>query len=168
MHAVLVNRSAATGTPITGVTELDDRDGDLAAALGVEPGELLVLRPDGLLLCRLRDDEPLRQLAVHVRNGTSPTPAGTGPKASSGASATPAPPETALEAAWQVVSEGLDRVPRSDHAGLLTRLVLLLAEQTSPENVARSVDAAVETSLPVSDATRAASSPPPRPGLTGL
>ncbi len=163
VHAVLVNRSAATGPPITGVTELDDRDGDLAAALGVEPGELLVVRPDGLLLCRLRDDEPLRQLAAHVRNGTSPTPAGTGPKTSSGASATPAPPETALETAWQAVSEGLDRVPRSDHAGLLTRLVLLLAEQTSPEIVARAVDAAVETSPPVSDTTRAASSPRPVP-----
>ena len=98
-----------------------------------------------------------------MRNGTSPPPAGTGPKTSSGASATPAPPETALETAWQAVREELDGVPRSDHAGLLPRLSILLAEQTSPEIVARAVDAAVDTWDPVSDTTRAASSPRPVP-----
>ena len=56
----LVNRSAAIGTPIRGGRRARRSRRRPRRRFGscCEPGELLVVRPDGLLLCRPRDDDP--------------------------------------------------------------------------------------------------------------
>ncbi|MBE9373618.1 FAD-dependent monooxygenase [Saccharopolyspora sp. HNM0983] len=103
-------------------------DGALAAALHARPGEVLVIRPDGLLLARLPGPRRLREVAEHLPVGTAPA----GPRAESGTVE-----ETALERTWLTLSRALDGAAESDREGLLTRLALLLGRAAGPEEFQR-------------------------------
>jgi 3-(3-hydroxy-phenyl)propionate hydroxylase len=116
--------------PAVGVRLLVPDDGDaVAAGLGAGPGELLVIRPDGLLLAwyaTATDLDP-HALADHILGGgTQVAPGGEEPPAGHH-ELSPA------EHAWRSVSDALDLVPAENRESFLARLVMLLAlEQKEP------------------------------------
>ncbi|MGK5115069.1 FAD-dependent monooxygenase [Geodermatophilus sp. CPCC 205506] len=114
---------------------LEDPDGAVAGAFGAEPGEVVVVRPDGLLLCRLPGPAGLADGAAAVRAGRAP--AGTRPVREPDR-----PAETDLETAWRVLSEGLDRASADGREAFLTRLALLLADTVPAAVLARAVEQA--------------------------
>jgi hypothetical protein len=110
--------------PALGVRLLIPDDGDsVAGSLDAGRTEVLVIRPDGLLLARYACAAAIdpQALAAHIRGG--------------GPSVPPAEREVLLprqalspaEKVWCSVSDALDDVPPEDHMAFLTRLVLLLA-----------------------------------------
>ena len=123
------------------VAELDDESGELAAAWAARPGEVFVIRPDGLLLAR----GPVAGhagLPAHLRAGGS---AAAGPS-QAGADAVALPPaEAAREAAWLALSAGLDAVPTGDREGVLARLALLLADRVGTDDFLAAVSTAAAT-----------------------
>ncbi len=121
------------------VAVVADPDGSLVEALGADPGEVFVIRPDGLLLSRHADVTGLRGVAEHLRQGGSPAGA---PGTPTGAGAGHSP----LEHAWQTVSEALDAVDPADREGLLARVVLLLAGTSPAGAVEQAVAGAVQAS----------------------
>lgn len=120
------------------VTVVDDGDGAVAAAWGAQPGDVLVVRPDGLLLARGRVDElaglPQRVLAggVVVESEAGPADA---------VVAVPAD-EARRESAWLALSDGINAVPSDDREGFLARLALLLADGVSTDDFAQAVTTA--------------------------
>lgn len=140
--------------PAVGVRVLADNEGELAGPLGGLPGEVFVIRPDGLLLGRFADVAALGDagaLAGRVLGGgtdsvsipdgaSSPDGSITGganspdaaslPAASSPADA-PVPDAAGTlstdERMWRTLSDALDAVPADDREAFLTRLALLLA-----------------------------------------
>jgi 3-(3-hydroxy-phenyl)propionate hydroxylase len=132
--------AAETGAPPF-VADLDDEDGELAAAWGARSGEVFAVRPDGLLLARgpVADHSGL---PAHLCGGGS---AVTGsPEAGGDAVALP-PDEARREAAWLALSGGIDAVPADDREGFLARLALLLAERLDPDNFSAAVSTAATT-----------------------
>ncbi len=130
VRAVLVD-----GAPVDGVTTLDAPD--LADALGATPGEVFVIRPDSLLLCRVPVGE-LSGVADALRTGSAPD----GP-------AVPARPAEALTAdeqrrenVWLGLSAALDQAGESDREGFLARLALLLGSQVGHREFEEAVAAA--------------------------
>ena len=123
------------------VAELDDESGELAAAWEARPGEVFVVRPDGLLLAR----GPVAGhagLPAHLRAGG---PAAAVPS-QAGADAVALPPaEAAREAAWLALSAGLDSVPADDREGVLARLALLLADRVGTDDFLTAVSTAAST-----------------------
>lgn len=125
--------AAAEATP-AGVTVASDRDGGLTAALGAVPGEVYLIRPDGLLAARYPEAAALGDpelLARHILHGGATRPA---VPAAAAAAAAPAdrdqPHPAALSVAeqvWRSVSDALDGQPPGAAEPFLTRLVLLLA-----------------------------------------
>jgi 3-(3-hydroxy-phenyl)propionate hydroxylase len=111
--------------PAAGAGVLVPDDGaSVAATLGAQPGEVLVIRPDGLLLGRFASPAALGEpgdLAAHVLGGGVTRPAGGQDEVVRDSGLSPA------EEAWRAVSDGLDQVPPGDREAFLTRLVLLLA-----------------------------------------
>ena len=123
------------------VAELDDESGELAAAWGARPGEMFVIRPDGLLLAR-GPAAGHTGLPAHLRAG--------GPAAAvppqTGADAVALPPaEASREAAWLALSAGLDAVPAGDREGVLARLALLLADRVGTDDFLAAVSTAAST-----------------------
>ena len=120
------------------VAVVDDVDGEVASAWGAEPGEVLVVRPDGLLLAR-GPVESLTGLPKHLlRGGTVAAQAG---EAGETLVALPAA-EARREAAWLALSDGINAVPADDREGFLARLALLLGDQTDPDSFLQAVSTA--------------------------
>jgi 3-(3-hydroxy-phenyl)propionate hydroxylase len=134
-----VRAVAVGGTAADGVTVLDAPD--LAEALGATAGEAFVIRPDGLLLCRVPVAE-LSGVAAALRAGTAPE----GP-------AVPARPAQVLtddeqrrENVWLGLSDALDQVDPSDREGFLVRLALQLGSQAGHREFEEAIAAATDTS----------------------
>ncbi|WP_407108014.1 FAD-dependent monooxygenase [Rhodococcus aetherivorans] len=134
-----VRAAAVGGTAADGVTVLDAPD--LAEALGATAGEAFVIRPDGLLLCRVPVAE-LSGVAAALRAGTAPE----GP-------AVPARPAQVLtddeqrrENVWLGLSDALDQVDPSDREGFLVRLALQLGSQAGHREFEEAIAAATDTS----------------------
>ena len=112
----------------------------MAAAWGAAPGEVFVVRPDGLLLAR----GPVADLAglpALLRAGCGATGA-----PAPGDVVTPLPADQARrEAAWLALSAGLDTVPAGDREGFLTRLALLLADRGDTDTLLAAVATATST-----------------------
>lgn len=120
------------------VAVVDDADGEVASAWGVEAGEVLVVRPDGLLLAR-GTVESLAGLPQHLLGGgTVVARAG---QAEETLVALPAA-EARREAAWLALSDGINAVPADDREGFLARLALLLGDQTDPDSFLQAVSTA--------------------------
>jgi 3-(3-hydroxy-phenyl)propionate hydroxylase len=122
---ILAVGAAACGA---GVTVIEDGDGQVAGTLGAAPGEVLVVRPDGLILARWAEaiGDPGR-LADHVLGA-----GGARGDGEQGGGYVAGGDEVGLshsEDVWRAVSEGLDAVAAQDREAFLTRLVLLLALQ---------------------------------------
>ncbi|MGY1622862.1 FAD-dependent monooxygenase [Geodermatophilus sp. SYSU D00965] len=115
------------------VTVLDA--GDLAAAWGARPGELFVLRPDGLLLARGSAEE-LADLPRHVLAGGASEAAAA---QAEGAVVEVPEDEARREAAWLALSGGIDAVPADDREGFLARLALLLADRLDTDDLRTAV-----------------------------
>ncbi|MGY1644411.1 FAD-dependent oxidoreductase [Geodermatophilus sp. SYSU D00703] len=124
---VMVRREAGTEPA---ATVLDEGPGGLVEAWGARPGEVFVVRPDGLLLAR-GPATGLAHLARHVHSGGAAPAAASGP----GAVAVRVPADEARrEAAWLVLSAGIDAVPADDREGFLARLALLLGDRLDPDD----------------------------------
>jgi 3-(3-hydroxy-phenyl)propionate hydroxylase len=145
---------AARLAPAIGVRVLDgallnDTDGTVAAALGAAPGEVFVIRPDGLLLGRFINVAALGAadaLAAHILSGGG----GMAGAAEEGAAEEVGPArmssvvsgvsESELspgERMWRTLSEAIDAVAPAGREPFLTRLALLLAiDQRDPETLA--------------------------------
>ena len=138
---------------------LDGNGGTVAAALGAAPGEVFVIRPDGLLLGRFSSVAALgdpHALAAHILSGGvtadnegDRAPADTLPgeegvaDAGDPGSAVPAASGaaegglSASERMWRTLSDAIDAVAPADREQFLIRLGLLLAlDQRDPENLA--------------------------------
>ena len=117
------------------LTVVDDGDRALADAWGAEPGEVFVVRPDGLLLARGRADDladlPQRVLAGGVGVETEAGPAGA-------VGAVPAD-EARRESAWLALSDSINAVPSDDREGFLARLALLLGDHVPTDDFAQAV-----------------------------
>ena len=120
------------------VTVIDDGEGALATAWGAQPGEVFVVRPDGLLLARGRAEE-LAGLPQHVLAGGVVVESEAGP--ADAVVAVPAD-EARRESAWLALSDGVNAVPFDDREGFLARLALLLGDQVSTDDFARAVTTA--------------------------
>jgi len=117
------------------VTVVDDGDGALTRAWGAEPGEVFVVRPDGLLLARGRADD-LADLPQRVVAGGVAVETDAGPADAVAAVATD---EARRESAWLALSDGINSVPSDDREGFLARLALLLGDQVSTDDFAQAV-----------------------------
>ncbi|MEE2061412.1 FAD-dependent oxidoreductase [Rhodococcus artemisiae] len=134
VRALAVDSAAAEG-----VTVLDAAD--LAGALGATAGEAFVIRPDGLLLCRV----PVARLsgvAAALHAGVAP--------AGDALPARPAEQVTAdeqrRENVWLGLSTALDQVAEDDREGFLTRLALMLGSQVDHRQFEEAIAAASDTS----------------------
>ncbi|MFC9554657.1 FAD-dependent monooxygenase [Rhodococcus sp. NPDC056960] len=142
VRAVVVPAPGAVVDAAADLTVLDDPDGAVAAALGASPGECFVIRPDGLVLCRVRDLSLLGEVHEHLRAATAPAvgvvPAHTGSAAS--------PEDLLRENVWMGLSEALDQAGEADREGFLTRLALLLGSQSGQREFEEALAAAAHVS----------------------
>ncbi|RZL81178.1 MAG: FAD-dependent oxidoreductase [Rhodococcus sp. (in: high G+C Gram-positive bacteria)] len=142
VRAVVVPAPGAVVDAAADLTVLDDPDGAVAAALGASPGECFVIRPDGLVLCRVRDLSLLGEVHAHLKSATAPAvgvvPAHTETAAS--------PDELLRENVWMGLSEALDQAGESDREGFLTRLALLLGSRSGQREFEEALAAAAHVS----------------------
>ncbi|MFE7423569.1 FAD-dependent monooxygenase [Rhodococcus sp. NPDC057529] len=142
VRAVVVPAAGAAVDAADDLTVLDDPDGVLAQALGASAGECFVIRPDGLVLCRVRDLSLLGDVPAHLRAATAPVhgvvPAHT--------ETTATPQELLRENVWTGLSEALDQAEDSDREGFLTRLALLLGSQSGRREFEEALAAASHVS----------------------
>jgi 3-(3-hydroxy-phenyl)propionate hydroxylase len=117
------------------VTVVDDGDGALAGAWGAAPGEVLVVRPDGLLLARGRAEE-VADLPELILGGGVPA---AGPEGAADEVVAVPADEARRESAWLALSDGINAVPSDDREGFLARLALLLGDQVSTDDFAQAV-----------------------------
>lgn len=106
---------------------IDDARGDLASALGARVGEIFVIRPDGLVLCRINDPAQLGDVTKHLTAGTAPTHF----DAAATVTAVGNSDEARREHVWLELSNALDQADPADREGLLVRLALVLGSQAS-------------------------------------
>jgi len=117
---------------------LVDEAGELATAWGAAPGEVFVVRPDGLLLARGRAGD-LGGVPAHVRAGGTSQPQG----AEAADPRVGLPPEQAArEQVWLALSDALDSVDADARGDMLTRLALVLGDQVGPAALRDAVQAA--------------------------
>jgi 3-(3-hydroxy-phenyl)propionate hydroxylase len=144
-------RVASGGAPLGEGSVLLADPGVFAAT----PGEVIVVRPDGLVLCRLpaADRARLAEVAVHLAGGGAPgqptgaaeTPRGTAEETAGAAetdgagSAAGSPPERA----WTLLSAELDQV--ADREAFLARLALLLGSRCDEVTLRSALAAAGRT-----------------------
>ncbi|MBB3082411.1 FAD-dependent oxidoreductase [Geodermatophilus sabuli] len=136
-HVTLVLAGPDTGRPAS-VALSEESAEALAGAWGVRPEEVLVVRPDGLLLAR-GSAADLTGLSAQLLAG------GGGAVHATGAVAPvvpQAPAEARREAAWLALSAGIDAVPVDDREGFLARLALLLADRIDTDDFAAAVSTA--------------------------
>ncbi len=122
-----------------------DPDGAVVAALGARDSEVFVIRPDGVLLCRLDGVAQIGEVVRHLSLGTAPTG---GPSViDSGPSIDPA--ELRRENVWMGLSDALDQVAGNDREGFLIRLALVLGSQLGQREFEEAVAAATDLALTV-------------------
>lgn len=105
------------------VVSLSVYDDELAAAFGARTGEVFVIRPDGLVLARVRSLASLAFVPDYLRAGTAPS---TG-ESPSPTEQTRTADEARRENVWLGLSDALDQA--EDREAFLTRLVLLLGSE---------------------------------------
>ncbi len=88
-----------------------------------------MVRPDGLILCRVTDLSALSDVARHLKSGTAPT-GGIAPSRVEGGLSSP---ESTRERVWLGLSRALDSAAESDREGMLTRLAMLLGDKVGHE-----------------------------------
>ncbi|MFF3178804.1 hypothetical protein ACFYVD_02935 [Rhodococcus pyridinivorans] len=114
---------------------------DLVEALGATAGEAFVVRPDGLLLCRVPVAD-LDSVAASLRSGAAP--------AGGELPARPAEQVTEddqrRENVWLGLSITLGRAPEDDREGFLARLALVLGSQIDRRQFEEAIAAAADTS----------------------
>ncbi|EME14479.1 FAD-dependent monooxygenase [Rhodococcus triatomae] len=141
VRAILVGDDTSDSS----VSVVPDSDGAVVAALGARDGELFVIRPDGVLLCRLDGVARVEEVVRHLSLGTAPS--GAASAADSGPSIDPA--ELRRENVWMGLSDALDQVAERDREGFLARLALLLGSQAGQREVEEAIAAAADPSLTV-------------------
>ena len=109
---------------------------ELAQAWGAEPGEVFVVRPDGLLLARGRIPE-FAGLPRHVLVGGA-----TGAGQAGGAVVALPAEQVRREAAWLALSDGINAVPVDDREGFLARLTLVLGDLVGTDDFRAAVSTA--------------------------
>ncbi|BDB59648.1 FAD-dependent monooxygenase [Rhodococcus sp. RDE2] len=130
---------AVDSAEVDGVTLLDAPD--LVEALGATAGEAFVIRPDGLLLCRVPVAD-LDGVAASLRSGAAPA----------GAELPARPAEQVTEDdqrrenVWLGLSTALDQAAEDDREGFLTRLALVLGSQVDHRQFEEAIAAAADTS----------------------
>ncbi|WP_301847151.1 FAD-dependent monooxygenase [Rhodococcus pyridinivorans] len=130
---------AVDSAEVDGVTLLDAPD--LVEALGATAGEAFVIRPDGLLLCRVPVAD-LDGVAASLRSGAAPA----------GAELPARPAEQVTEDdqrrenVWLGLSTALDQAAEDDREGFLTRLALVLGSQVDRRQFEEAIAAAADTS----------------------
>ena len=130
---------AVDSTEVDGVTLLDAPD--LVEALGATAGEAFVVRPDGLLLCRVPVAD-LDDVAASLRSGAAPA----------GAELPARPAEQVTEDdqrrenVWLGLSTALDQAAEDDREGFLARLALVLGSQVDRRQFEEAIAAAADTS----------------------
>lgn len=127
-------RGGSQGRNQAYLTAVEDTDEQLAAAWGARPGEVFVVRPDGLLVTR-GAVRSLGDLARHLLVGGSTT----GATAVDAPDVAADPAEARRESAWLALSEGIDAVPADDREGFLARLALLLGDRLDTDDFAHAV-----------------------------
>ncbi|MFF0240801.1 FAD-dependent monooxygenase [Rhodococcus pyridinivorans] len=130
---------AVDSAEVDGVTLLDVPD--LVEVLGATAGEAFVIRPDGLLLCRVPVAD-LDGVAASLRSGAAPA----------GAELPARPAEQVTEDdqrrenVWLGLSTALDQAAEDDREGFLTRLALVLGSQVDRRQFEEAIAAAADTS----------------------
>ncbi|WMM73979.1 hypothetical protein RCF27_06645 [Rhodococcus pyridinivorans] len=130
---------AVDSAEVDGVTLLDAPD--LVEALGATAGEAFVVRPDGLLLCRVPVAD-LDSVAASLRSGAAPA----------GAELPARPAEQVTEDdqrrenVWLGLSITPDQAPEDDREGFLARLALVLGSQVDRRQFEEAIAAAADTS----------------------
>lgn len=130
---------AVDSAEVDGVTLLDTPA--LVEALGATAGEAFVIRPDGLLLCRVPVAD-LDGVAASLRSGAAPA----------GAELPARPAEQVTEDdqrrenVWLGLSTALDQAAEDDREGFLTRLALVLGSQIDRRQFEEAIAAAADTS----------------------
>ena len=109
---------------------------ELAQAWGAEPGEVFVVRPDGLLLARGRIPD-FAGLPRHVLVGGA-----TGAGQAGGAVVALPAEQVRREAAWLALSDGINAVPVDDREGFLARLTLVLGDLVGTDDFRAAVSTA--------------------------
>lgn len=134
-ESVSVIATLAEGTDAEQIagTVLADAEGALAAALGARPGELFVVRPDGLLMARGRGAE-LVGILERLTTGGGAAHADV-PETVVDVD----PAEAAREKVWLDLSAGINEVPADDREGFMARLALLLGDRVGPDAFADAV-----------------------------
>lgn len=117
------------------VTVVADNDGALGASWGAQPGEVLVVRPDGLLLARgpAGDLTDLPQRLLSGGRAHEPVVGETD------SIVTVPADEARREAAWLTLSDAITAAPSDDREGFLARLALLLGDQVPTDDFAQAV-----------------------------
>lgn len=141
VRAILVGADASDAA----VGVVPDVDGGVVAALGARAGEVFVVRPDGLLLCRVDDLARIGDVAAHL--ATADAPAGVTGPVDAGPAIDPA--ELRRENVWIGLSDALDQVDADDREGFLTRLALVLGSQVGQREFEEAVAAAADPGLSV-------------------
>lgn len=119
-----------------GVVVIND---DLADSMGARPGEIYVVRPDGLLLARLSDPTEVDRVADSIASGRAPAGGTETPEWPD-----PTPPaDQHREKVWLALSEGIDAAGPGGREGFLTRLALVLGSTTSEETMRDAVSTAL-------------------------
>lgn len=111
VRAVVVASPGSTIRSGSDLTVVEDSDRTIAQVLGARTGEVFVVRPDGLILCRVTDLDPRRRPEPRDGGADSPvtsTCSGPAQRRSRG-SATPAPPHRSLGSSnhnrdWPIVA----------------------------------------------------------------
>ena len=124
---------------VEGATSIDAPD--LVEALGATAGEAFVVRPDGLLLCRVPAAE-VAAVAGPLRAGAAPE----GPELPARPAEQTTPEEQHRENVWLGLSTALDQVAENDREGFLTRLALMLGSQVDHRQFEEAIAAAADTS----------------------
>jgi 3-(3-hydroxy-phenyl)propionate hydroxylase len=131
--------SEAGGQPVA--TVADPARGGVAAAWGAAPGEVFVVRPDGLLLARGQVAD-LAELPARLAAGRA---APTGVLDTRDPVAALPADQARREAAWLAVSDGINSVPADDREGFLARVVLQLGDRIDTEDLLAALSTAAAT-----------------------
>lgn len=132
---VTVERSGSVRERDRSWTSIVD-DGSLAAELGGQ-GRIVVVRPDGLIQCRLADARDLASAATAVTGGSGFARTGTD---GVGNAHNPVEGQNRREEAWLSLSAALDAVPSEEREGFLTRLALVLGASATESVFAAAID----------------------------
>ena len=141
VRAILIGSDVAAAS----VAVVPDADGGVVATLGARDGEVFVIRPDGLLLCRIDGIARIDDVVRHLGQGDAPVGATTA--VAGGPTIDPA--ELRRENVWMGLSDALDQVAGSDREGFLTRLALVLGSQVGQREFEEAVAAATDLALTV-------------------